>query len=145
MRTIGFFRLRAIASEVTTSAPPPSVTTQQSRRCSGSEIIGEFSTSSTVTTSRSIACFVVLGVVGCRDLDPGQLLAGGAEELMHVAHGAHAVDIVRGRAIGGLESASAPLARGGIGPVRGLPASVISAIEHFPAAIASAAWPRWTR
>ena len=45
---------------------------------------------------------VVLRVMRGRDLDPGQLLAGGAE-LMHVAHGAHAVDVVRGGAVGGLE------------------------------------------
>ena len=37
-------------------APPPSLMTQQSSRCSGSAIIGELTTSSTVTTSRSIAC-----------------------------------------------------------------------------------------
>ena len=36
-------------------APPPSVMTQQSRRWSGSEIIGELTTSATVTTSRSRA------------------------------------------------------------------------------------------
>jgi len=45
---------------------------------------------------------VVLRVMGCRDLDPGQLLAGGAE-LMHVAHSAHAVNVVRGGVVGGLE------------------------------------------
>ena len=55
IRTKGFFSDFAIVSEVTISAPPPSDTTQQSRRCSGSEIIGELSTSSTVTTSLSIA------------------------------------------------------------------------------------------
>ena len=38
------------------TAPPPSLITQQSSRCSGSAIIGELTTSSTVTTSRSIAC-----------------------------------------------------------------------------------------
>ena len=37
-------------------APPPSLMTQQSSRWSGSEIIGEPTTSSTVTTSRSTAC-----------------------------------------------------------------------------------------
>ena len=41
---------------MTISAPPPSVMTQQSSRCSGSATIGEFTTSSTVTTSRSMAC-----------------------------------------------------------------------------------------
>src|ERR1700682_4041164 len=45
---------------------------------------------------------VVLRVMGCGDLDPGQLLAGGAE-LMHVAHGAHAVNVVGGGVVGGLE------------------------------------------
>src|SRR5438132_1442325 len=37
-------------------APSPSLITQQSRRWSGSVMIGELTTSSTVTTSRSIAC-----------------------------------------------------------------------------------------
>jgi hypothetical protein len=35
-------RLRGDLGVVTISAPPPSETTQQSQRCSGSEIIGEF-------------------------------------------------------------------------------------------------------
>ncbi len=45
---------------------------------------------------------VVLRVVRCRDLHPGELLAGGAK-LMHVTHGAHAVCVMRCRAISGLE------------------------------------------
>src|SRR5438132_310421 len=44
------------AGLATTRAPPRSVMTQESSRCSGSEIIGELTTSSTVTTSRSRAC-----------------------------------------------------------------------------------------
>src|ERR1700723_977583 len=55
-RDAGFFRVSAIASDVTMKPPPPSVTTQQSMRCNGSAIIGELSTSSTVTTSGNIAC-----------------------------------------------------------------------------------------
>src|SRR3989442_273205 len=55
-RTRGRFRLRAISGATTTTAPPPSLITQQSRRWSGSVMIGELTTSSTVTTSRSIAC-----------------------------------------------------------------------------------------
>ena len=54
--TSGRFRLLAISGFVTISAPPPSLITQQSSRCSGVETIGDFTTSSTVTTSRSIAC-----------------------------------------------------------------------------------------
>src|SRR6266567_2724237 len=45
----------ARAAEATTIAPPPSVTRQQSSRCSGSEIQREFSTSSIVMGSRIIA------------------------------------------------------------------------------------------
>ena len=45
---------------------------------------------------------IVLRVMGGRDLDPGQLLAGGAV-VVHVAHGTHAVGVVGGGAIGGLE------------------------------------------
>ena len=52
----GDFSVRARSVDVTISAPPPSEMTQQSSRCSGSAIIGELTTSSTVTTSRSIAC-----------------------------------------------------------------------------------------
>src|SRR5436309_9447537 len=54
--TSGRFNDFAISGFTTTTAPPPSVMTQQSNRCSGSEIIGEFTTSSTVTTSRRSAC-----------------------------------------------------------------------------------------
>ncbi len=45
---------------------------------------------------------VVLRVMRRRDLDPGELLAGGAV-IVHVAHRAHAVDVVRGGVIRGLE------------------------------------------
>ncbi|CFT87272.1 Uncharacterised protein [Bordetella pertussis] len=44
----GRFRLRATSGATITNAPPPSVMTQQSSRCSGSATIGEPSTSSTV-------------------------------------------------------------------------------------------------
>jgi len=54
--TLGRFRLRATSGEVTITAPPPSVTTQQSRRCSGSAIIRLDTTSSTVTTFFRKAC-----------------------------------------------------------------------------------------
>ena len=54
--TFGRFRLLAISGLVTISAPPPSLITQQSSRCSGVATIGDFTTSSTVTTSRSMAC-----------------------------------------------------------------------------------------
>ena len=54
--TSGRFRLLATSGATTITAPPPSEITQQSIRCSGSAIIGEASTSSTVTTSRSMAC-----------------------------------------------------------------------------------------
>src|SRR5690242_2491913 len=46
----------AISGRATITAPPPSLITQQSSRWRGSEIIGEPTTSATVTTSRSIAC-----------------------------------------------------------------------------------------
>ncbi|APO52550.1 hypothetical protein BD122_19806 [Bradyrhizobium diazoefficiens] len=45
---------------------------------------------------------IVLRVVRGRDLDPGELLAGGAI-VVHVAHGTHAIGIMRGRAVSGLE------------------------------------------
>ncbi len=89
--TSGRFRLFAISGRVTTTAPPPSVMTQQSRRCSGSATIGELSTSSHGDDVAQHGVRIVLGVMGGGDLDPGELLAGGAE-LVHVAHGAHAVD-----------------------------------------------------
>jgi hypothetical protein len=55
-RIRGRFKLFAISGATIRIAPPPSVITQQSRRCSGSLIMGELSTSSTVTTSRRNAC-----------------------------------------------------------------------------------------
>src|SRR5205814_3469057 len=48
-------RSRATSGLTTISAPPPSVTTQQSSRCNGSHIIGDASTSSTETLLRSSA------------------------------------------------------------------------------------------
>ena len=54
--TSGRFRDFAISGRATISAPPPSEMTQQSSRCSGSETMGEFTTSSTVTTLGSMAC-----------------------------------------------------------------------------------------
>ena len=53
--TGGRCRLLAISGLTTTSAPPPSLMTQQSSRCSGSAITGELTTSATVTTSGSMA------------------------------------------------------------------------------------------
>ena len=45
---------------------------------------------------------IVLRVMRGRDLDPGELLAGGAV-VVHMAHGTHAIGIVRGRPVGRLE------------------------------------------
>src|SRR5439155_19549208 len=45
---------------------------------------------------------IVLRVMGGRDLDPGELLAGGAM-LVHVAHGTHAVGVVGGCTISRFE------------------------------------------
>ena len=110
--------------------------TQQSSRCSGSAMIGELSTSSTVTTSRQHRVRIMLRVVRRRDLDPGELLAGGAV-LMHVAHGAERVDIGCGQPVGEFEVRFrlvrvAHAAAGGDARLRGFPASVISATLHLP-------------
>jgi hypothetical protein len=51
----GFCADRGPAREVTTSAPPPSEITQQSRRWSGEEMMRDASTSSTVIGSRYLA------------------------------------------------------------------------------------------
>ena len=53
--TEGRFSFFAISERARISAPPPSVITQQSKRCRGEATIGEFTTSSTVTTSFSSA------------------------------------------------------------------------------------------
>ena len=45
-----------LSGRTMTIAPPPSLITQQSSRCSGEAIMGEFTTSSTVTNSGSMAC-----------------------------------------------------------------------------------------
>ena len=54
--TAGRANERATSGLASTRAPPPSVITQQSSRCSGSATIGDASTCSTVTTSRRKAC-----------------------------------------------------------------------------------------
>src|SRR5271165_3007268 len=53
--TFGRFNCPATSRLVTINAPPPSVTTQQSKRCKGVAMIGELTTSSTVTTDLSSA------------------------------------------------------------------------------------------
>ena len=145
----GSWRSRARA---TISAPPPSLITQQSSRCSGSAIIGELTTSSTVTTSRSIACGLCCAWCEAATLIQASCSAGGAE-LVHVAHRAHRVACWRwpGRrgTRTGRRAALAPQLRGAV-PVgsprtRGRPASVISATLQRPAAIASAACATWIR
>jgi len=45
---------------------------------------------------------IVLGVMRGGDLDPGELFAGGAV-VVHMAHGTHAVDVMGGGAVSGLE------------------------------------------
>ena len=97
--TGGRFSFLAISGLTMTSAPPPSLMTQQSSRCSGSAITGELTTSSTVIDLGQHGVRIVLRVMGGRDLDPGELLAGGAV-LMHVAHGAHGVAVGGGQPIG---------------------------------------------
>ncbi len=53
--TSGRRKLFAISGRTITSAPPPSLMTQQSSRCNGSAMTGEFTTSATVTSSGSMA------------------------------------------------------------------------------------------
>src|SRR5271167_1991401 len=53
--TLARFSCPATSLFVTINAPPPSVITQQSRRCKGVAMIGEWTTSSTVTTDLNIA------------------------------------------------------------------------------------------
>ena len=48
-------QLRATSGDATTTAPPPSVMTQQSGRCRGEEIMREFTMSATVMGSRNRA------------------------------------------------------------------------------------------
>ena len=48
-------QLRATSGDATTTAPPPSVMTQQSIRCKGSEIIRDPTTSATLIGSRNSA------------------------------------------------------------------------------------------
>src|SRR3981081_1590096 len=56
--TLGRLIWRATSGLAMMTAPPPSVTTQLSSRCSGSLSMGEFSTSSTVTGFWSSACLL---------------------------------------------------------------------------------------
>ncbi len=50
--TGGLGRVLAMSGLTTTTQPPPSVTRQQSRRCSGEAIMSDASTSSTLSGSR---------------------------------------------------------------------------------------------
>src|SRR6185437_1608946 len=142
--TLTVFLARSLATSgaTTTRAPPPSLTTQQSSRCSGSLIIGESSTSSTVTGLRSIAfglyraCWLAatLTAASCALVVPYSCMCRRAAS-------AYIEGVVGPK--GDSKALSGPLGlpdRAG-GCDLGSPASVISATRHLPAAIAAAAWP----
>ena len=132
-------------SLVTISAPPPSVTTQQSSRCSGSAIMGEASTSATVTTSRSMAwglcCAWWLAATlihaSCSEVVPNSCM-------WRAAHIAYTLAVVGPNGASHVLSGTFGAAARTLVPewpsLRGRPARVISATEQRPAAIASAAW-----
>ena len=96
-------QLRATSGDATTTAPPPSVMTQQSIRCSGSEMTRELTTSSTVTGSRKRALRIHGGVVTHGHGHLGQLLGGGAVEV-HVPASDHGVKADGGKAVKFLEA-----------------------------------------
>ncbi|MCY1235339.1 hypothetical protein D9M72_479520 [compost metagenome] len=148
--TLGRFSVAAISGRATISAPPPSDTTQQSSLCSGSAIIGEFSTSCTVTTSRSIACGLY-----CAWCDAATLTHASCSGVVPYSYIWRIATIAYRLTVTGLNGASngasgrlAPQLRACV-PVepseRGRPASVISATLHLPAAMACAACETCTR
>ena len=123
--------------------------TQQSSRCSGSEIIGEPRTSSTVTTSRKSACGLC-----CACCEAATLIQASCALVVpywymwRIADIAYWFTTVGPKGYSkGASGAAATGARGTV-PVampsaRGRPASVISATLHLPSAIASAACATW--
>ncbi len=149
--TSGRARLFATSARVNTNAPPPSLITQQSSRCSGSATMGELSTSSTVTSSRSMACGLcrawweaaTLTQASCSLVVPNSCMC-------RIAHIAYMLAVVGCAGNSQGISGCAALPTRGTVPVatpslRGRPASVIRATLHLPAAIAVAAWATWIR
>jgi hypothetical protein len=142
---LGRFKLRAISGFTTTSAPPPSVMTQQSSRCSGLAMIGERTTSSTVTTSRSSACSLC-----CACCEAATLIQASCSLVVpyscmwRCAHIAYTLATVGPYGYSNCMSGTAGLPARGAVPVawpslRGRPASVTKATLQRPAAMASAA------
>ena len=134
-------RSRATSGATTTSAPPPSVITQQSSRCSGSADHRRVEDLLDGDRVAQEGVRVVLGMVRRGDLDLGELRAGGAE-LVHVSAGGKRIerrdDRSRSDSSNGVSGAPsrARRRRAAAAGAAGLPASVISATWHLPAAIA---------
>src|SRR6201996_2313292 len=139
-------REAATSGLTTTTAPPLSVTTQQSIRCSGELIIGESSTSSTVTGVGRKACGL------CWACSDAATLTSASWALVvpywcmcrvaAIAYPVTAPDMPHrpSKTASGTGSPGRPP----IAAERGRPAIVISATEHLPAAMASAACPTCT-
>ena len=141
---------RATSGATTTIAPPPSVITQQSRRCSGSAIIGEYDDLLDGHDVAQEGVGVVLGVQRRRHLDLGQLLGGRAELVAVAGRGQgvavdhdHAPELLEGPLGGAAGRGRRRPARrprcGACRPGRSAPPCTL------PAAMAAAAWPRWNR
>jgi hypothetical protein len=119
--------------------------TQQSRRCSGVETIGEFTTSSTVTTSRSMACGLYWACVLAATLIQASCsLVVPYSYMWRAAHMAYMFTTVGPNGYSNIMSGWAGLPARAAVPVawpslRGRPASVSRAMLQRPAAIASAA------
>src|ERR1035437_1406648 len=136
----------AISGRATINAPPPSVMTQQSRRCRGSATIGEASTSLTVSTSRSSA----FGLC-CAWWEAATLIQASCSLVVpysymwRMAHMAYPLTFAMPEGYSHWKSGWEGLRTRGVVPVatpslRGRPASVIRATLHLPVAIACAAW-----
>src|SRR5215467_14866726 len=134
-------RSPATSGATTTSAPPPSLITQQSSRCRGSLIMGDSSTSATVTGLGSIA----FGLY-CACRDAATLIAASWALVVPYSYmcrraASAYIDTVVGPygCSNPASGASADADGRGTGCDRGSPASVMSATRHFPVAMAAAA------
>src|SRR5579859_296384 len=139
--TLGRALWRATSGLAMMTAPPPSVTTQLSRRCSGSLSMGEFRTSSTVTGLRRSACGLywacsenaTLTHASCSLVVPNSYIC-------RCAASAYMPSVLEPYTSSNDDSGLVLTERGCCSE-RGRLARVTRATLHLPEAIAAAAWP----
>src|SRR5918912_1880652 len=139
--TFGRFTWRATSGLATMTAPPPSVTTQQSSRCSGSLSIGEASTSSTLTGFGSNACGLYWACSDAATLTQASCSLVVPNSYMCRCAASAYIPSVLVPYTSSNDVSGLVLADRGACSLRGRFASVTSATLHLPSAIAAAACP----